>query len=186
VLDDVQVLADGALQTIRDVSHLLHPAVLDDLGLPAAIDWYLQGFGRRHGIHVELHHDMSNQRLPGEVETNAYRVVQESLTNVAKHANATSCRIVLSHDARERRITIEDDGKGFDAASRRGTGLGLIGIRERIAQLGGHLAIDGFPGQGTKVQATISTRNRAETASPSAPEAPETTAADPAAEAMSG
>jgi signal transduction histidine kinase len=155
VLDDVQVLADGALQTIRDVSHLLHPAVLDDLGLPAAIDWYLQGFGRRHGIHVELHHDMSNQRLPGEVETNAYRVVQEALTNVAKHASATSCRIVLSHDTGELRITIEDDGKGFDAASRRGTGLGLIGIRERIAQLGGHLAIDGFPGQGTKVQATI-------------------------------
>jgi signal transduction histidine kinase len=186
VLEEVQVLADGALQTIRDVSHLLHPAVLDDLGLPAAIDWYLQGFGRRHGIQVELHHQMSNQRLPGEIETNAYRVVQEALTNVAKHANATSCRVSLSRDDHELRITIEDDGKGFDAASRRSTGLGVIGIRERIAQLGGHLAIDSFPGQGTKVQATIPTRNRAETASTSATEVAEPTAADSAAEAMSG
>jgi signal transduction histidine kinase len=186
VLEDVQRLADGALQTIRDVSHLLHPAVLDDLGLPAAIDWYLQGFGRRHGIQVELHHRMSNQRLPSDIETNAYRVVQEALTNVAKHANARSCRVSLSCIDAELRISIDDDGQGFDAAARGGTGLGLIGIRERIAQLGGHLEIESASGAGTKVRATIPAASRTDTRTTTpALEAGQSVAADPA-EAISG
>jgi signal transduction histidine kinase len=155
VLEDVHVLADGALQTIRDVSHLLHPAVLDDLGLPAAIDWYLQGFGRRHAIQVALDHQMSTRRLPAEIETHAYRVVQEALTNVAKHANATSCRVALSCAGKELQISIEDDGRGFDAGARDGTGLGLIGIRERIAQIGGRLEIASSPRGGTALRARI-------------------------------
>jgi signal transduction histidine kinase len=185
-LEDVQSLADTALQTVRDLSHLLHPAVLDDLGLPAAIDWYLQGFGKRHGIRVELQREMPNGRLPADVEMNAYRLVQEALTNVAKHARATCCRISLSCLDDELRITIEDNGKGFDVAVRRGAGLGLIGIRERIAQIEGRLSIESAPGEGTTLQATIPIRSRTARHLPPVSDAPEVFPIDPAADALRG
>ncbi|MGH9347814.1 MAG: sensor histidine kinase [Vicinamibacterales bacterium] len=159
VLDDLQSLTDGALHSVRDLSHLLHPALLDDLGLAAAIDWYLQGFGRRHGIGVELRHDMATRRLASDVETAAYRMVQEALTNVAKHANADSCRISLEC-ADELRITIQDDGIGFDAEASAHAGLGLVGIRERIAQLGGRLSLESVPGKGTTLRAQLPARER--------------------------
>ena len=75
--------------TVRDLSHLLHPAMLDDLGLRATVDWYLRGFSKRHDIRVELLHDRMDERLTSETEATAYRIVQEALTNVAKHAQAT-------------------------------------------------------------------------------------------------
>jgi signal transduction histidine kinase len=154
-LEDVESLAAGLLTTVRDLSHLLHPPVLDDLGLPAALDWFLQGFGRRHGLRVELHHEMENRRLTPAVEIAAYRVIQEALTNVAKHAAATSCRVSVACIAGELRITIEDDGKGFDTARRERAGLGLIGIRERVSQLDGRLAIESAPGNGTRVSVAL-------------------------------
>ena len=95
LLDGARAITDGALNTVRDLSHLLHPALLDDLGLPAAVDWYLRSFGKRHGIRVEVLHDRMEDRLTPEVETSAYRIVQEALTNVAKHARASACRVYL-------------------------------------------------------------------------------------------
>ena len=85
----------GALHTVRDLSRLLHPAMLDDLGLPATIEWYLKGFGRRHGVRIELLQDGVQERLAPETEAGIYRIVQEALTNVAKHAQATTCRVFL-------------------------------------------------------------------------------------------
>ena len=115
-LADVRSIADGALHSVRDLSHLLHPALLDDLGLPAAIDWYLKGFGRRHGVRVDLLHDHMDDRLLPEIETAVYRIVQEALTNVARHAHARSCRVYLQRLPATVLITIEDDGVGFDPA----------------------------------------------------------------------
>jgi signal transduction histidine kinase len=89
------------------------------------------------------------------VEIAAYRVIQEALTNVAKHAAATSCRVSVACIAGELRITIEDDGKGFDTARRERAGLGLIGIRERVSQLDGRLAIESAPGNGTRVSVAL-------------------------------
>ena len=83
-------IADGVLHTVRDLSHLLHPALLDDLGLAAAVEWYLKGFGKRHGVRAELLHDRMDERLAPETEAAVYRIIQEALTNVAKHAKATT------------------------------------------------------------------------------------------------
>ena len=109
LLDDAQTITDGALNTVRDLSHLLHPALLDDLGLPAAVDWYLAGFGKRHGITVELLHEGMDNRLASEIEAAAYRIVQEALTNVAKHASATLAFVYLRRVGEVIHVSIEDD-----------------------------------------------------------------------------
>jgi signal transduction histidine kinase len=155
MLENAEAIADTALTTVRDLSHLLHPSMLDDLGLPAAIDWYLRGFGTRHGVRVELLVDRMDERLQPETEVTAYRIVQEALTNVAKHARATACRVYIQRLANTVLITIEDDGVGFDAADvsrpdvRRG--LGLLGIRERASLVQGTLRLETAPGSGTRL-----------------------------------
>ena len=164
VLADARSIADGALQTVRDLSHLLHPAMLDDLGLRAAIDWYLRGFSRRHDIRVELLHDRMDERLASETEATAFRIVQEALTNVAKHAHATSCRVYLQRLTNTVLITVEDDGTGFDiadaapASPRRG--LGLLGIRERVAQQRGTFRLESSPAKGTRLTVELPARTR--------------------------
>ncbi len=164
LLGDAQRITDGALHTVRDLSHLLHPAVLDDLGLPAAIDSTLREFGARHGIQVELLHDRMEERLSAETEAAAFRIVQEALTNVAKHAHATLCRIYLQRLPHTLLVTIEDDGAGFDAATAEQTtmarGLGLIGIRERAAQLHGTVSIESGPARGTRLTVELGVASR--------------------------
>jgi signal transduction histidine kinase len=160
LLDDAQSITDGALHTVRDLSHLLHPALLDDLGLVAALEWYLTGFGKRHGIAVELLHENMSERLVPEIEAAAYRVVQEALTNVAKHAQATFTLVYLRRANGIARITIEDNGVGFEPSSAR-RGLGLIGIRERIVHLSGTVHVDSAPGKGTRLTIEVPARTRA-------------------------
>ena len=133
--------------------------MLDDLGLPATIDWYLKGFGRRHGVRIELLQDGMAERLPPGTEAGIYRIVQEALTNVAKHAQATTCRVFLQRLTHSVLVTIEDDGIGFrpddvnaPGASR---GIGLVGIRERVAQLRGELRLESGPGKGTRLTVEI-------------------------------
>lgn len=168
LLDDVQSIADAALHTVRDLSHLLHPALLDDLGLAAAIDWYLHAFGKRHSISVSFRQDGMARRLAPEIELAAYRVVQEALTNVARHAEATTCRVVLRQVADVLDITVEDDGKGFERSALEETGarrgLGLLGMRERAAQFSGTVHIETAPGAGTRVKVSLPARPQAATA----------------------
>ena len=95
VLEDARVITEGALQTVRDLSHLLHPAMLDDLGLAAALDWYFRGVSKRYDLRTEFQHEGMQERLAMETEVAAFRIVQEALTNVVKHARATSCRVAL-------------------------------------------------------------------------------------------
>jgi signal transduction histidine kinase len=162
LLDDVQVIADAALHTVRDLSHLLHPALLDDLGLPAAIDWYLRAFAKRHGIAVEMKQEGMTTRLAPEVELAAYRVVQEALTNVARHAEAKNCRVSIQRRRDRLEVTILDNGKGFDPETVGETGgrkgLGLLGMRERAAQLTGAVRIESAPGEGTRVRLELPAR----------------------------
>jgi signal transduction histidine kinase len=154
-LDDARSISENVLHTVRDLSHLLHPSLLDDLGLPAAVDWYLRGFGKRHSLRVDLVQDRMDQRLQPEAEVTAYRMVQEALTNVVKHAHATSCRVYLQRLANTLLVTVEDDGVGFDQAatdrSDTNHGLGLIGIRERVSRVGGSLRLESAPGKGTRL-----------------------------------
>lgn len=163
-LKDARKITEGALHTVRDLSRLLHPSMLDDLGLPATIEWYLKGFGRRHGVRIELLQDGVDERLPPETEAGIYRIVQEALTNVAKHAQATTCRVFMQRLTNTVLVTIEDDGIGFrpeevnvPGASR---GIGLVGIRERVTQLRGELRLESGPGKGTRLTVEISAQPR--------------------------
>jgi signal transduction histidine kinase len=155
LLDDVRGMTDGALHSVRDLSHIVHPALLDDLGLPAAIDWHLKSFSKRYRIRAELVHDGMEARLTPETEATAFRIVQEAVTNVAKHAAATTCRVSLGRHGDTVLVTVEDDGVGFNAVNTQQqgarVGLGLIGIRERALQLRGTLRIQSGPGTGTKL-----------------------------------
>jgi signal transduction histidine kinase len=155
VLDDARSISEGVLHTVRDLSHLLHPAVLDDLGLGAAVDWYLKGFGRRHGLRVDLLQERMDGRLQPETEAAAFRIVQEALTNVVKHAHANSCRVYLHRLTNTLLVTVEDDGIGFEPASieraANPPGLGFIGIRERVSWLGGTLRLESAHGTGTRL-----------------------------------
>jgi signal transduction histidine kinase len=164
-LEDARAIADGVLHTVRDLSHSLHPALLDDLGLAAATEWYLKGFGRRHGVRTDLLHDRMDKRLEPETEGAVYRITQEALTNVAKHAKAASCRVYLQRLTNTLLVTIEDDGVGFDSAETRpadGTrGLGLVGIRERVAHLRGTVRLESRAGAGTRLTVEVPARTRA-------------------------
>jgi signal transduction histidine kinase len=165
LLDDAQSITDGALHTVRDLSHLLHPALLDDLGLPAALDWYLTGFGKRHDITVELLSERMDERLAPEIEAALYRIVQEAMTNVAKHARASVAIVYLRRVDDTVLVTIEDNGVGFEPGHAR-RGLGLIGIRERVSHLQGTVHVDAAPGHGTRL--TIRLPARARTPAPEA------------------
>jgi signal transduction histidine kinase len=164
LLDDARTIVDGALQSTRDLSHVIHPALLDDLGLSAAVDWYLGGFRKRNAIAAELLEQGMADRLAPEVETAAYRIIQEAVTNVAKHAHATLCRVYLQRLPATLLITVEDDGIGFDTHSSRPgggqPGLGLISIRERAALVGGAVRLESTSGKGTRLTVELPARTR--------------------------
>ena len=159
LLDDARSITDRALHAVRDISHFLHPPLLEDLGLSAAVDWYVQSINKRHELRVEFTAQNMTARLPSEIEVALYRIVQEGLTNVLRHARAHRCMIdLVRQDGGEFvRVTISDDGVGFDPAAPRDAeaspGLGLVGIRERVAQLGGELRLESVPGRGTVLKA---------------------------------
>ena len=164
VLEDARVITEGALQTVRDLSHLLHPAMLDDLGLTAALDWYLRGVSKRYDLRAELRHEGMDERLAVETEVAGFRIVQEALTNVVKHAHATACRVELIRQGQMLNLTIEDDGIGVDLAcvdAKERRGLGLVGIRERVAQLRGTFSIRRGAAGGTTLAVELPARSRA-------------------------
>ena len=151
---EAQTIADDALKTVRDLTQLLHPAALDDLGLAAAIDVSLRGLARRHDINVDLSQNGLTSRLPRETEIAAYRIVQEALTNVARHSRAAHCHVRLLRLPTALQVEVEDDGRGFDIEAALGEhrrGLGLIGIRERTTHVGGTLSVRSTPGRGTRL-----------------------------------
>ena len=157
LLSEAKSITHGALQTVRDISQLLHPAVLDDLGLAAAVDWQAKTFEARHGITVEVQQESIPKRYAREVELAAYRIIQEALTNVARHSRASMCRIVLRRRDGHLEISVQDDGLGFDATEVSGDakGLGLLGMRERAAMLSGGVALESARGVGTCVRARL-------------------------------
>jgi signal transduction histidine kinase len=159
LLGEAQAVAEGALRNVRDLSQLLHPSALEDLGLSAALDSYVAAFAMRTGITVDLVDRGPISRLSLSAERAVYRIVQEALTNVARHAQATTVVIRLRAEDDRLVVIVDDDGRGFDsdAAERPGRreGLGLLGIRERAVQLGGDVRIESAAGRGTRVEVTI-------------------------------
>jgi len=145
----------NALQDVRRLAVELRPAVLDDFGLEPALERLTDAFAEQTGLRVDFHSALGETRLPGEVETTLYRVVQESLTNIVKHANADSVSVSLSRREAGVAAVIEDDGAGFDQRSVREDGVGLLGMRERLALLDGRLEIESRPGAGTTIVAEV-------------------------------
>jgi signal transduction histidine kinase len=154
-IHEARAVTQRALGGVRDLSQLLRPSMLDDFGLPDTLRWYLRKFSDRTGVRTELVEDRLDERLPIDVEVCVYRAIQEALTNVSRHAQATLCRVFVQRLAASVIVTVEDDGVGWQASksvnSARRDGLGLVGIRERVSDLGGAFRIEGGGGKGTRL-----------------------------------
>jgi signal transduction histidine kinase len=142
-LEDCRRLIDEAIQNVRELSHLLRPTILDDFGLDAGIRWLAERFGQRTGIEVDYKSSF-NGRLPDETETHLFRIVQEALTNIARHSGATRVAIALDRKGSRVHLTVKDNGHGFNG--NRSDGLGLVGMRARAQSIGGELTIDSSDG----------------------------------------
>ncbi len=155
-LERVRAYADEALQTIRNVSKMLRPTLLDDLGLQATLEWHTAEFARRTGIQCRLNYGLTgNAELPESTNTCIYRVVQEALNNCEKHAQATEVRVSATSSQGEIRVQIIDNGRGLFTGEPRAGQLGILGMRERAHMLGGELRLESSDGHGTSVTLTI-------------------------------
>ena len=150
-------LVVATLQAVRRLAVELRPKALDDFGLVPALERLAETFGEQTRMDVHFEHALREGRLPEEVETALYRIVQEALTNVVKHAGAQHVSVVLSSSDGTVKVVIEDDGRGFEAGGR-GQGLGLVGMRERLGLLDGRLAIESTQGAGTTIVAEVPVR----------------------------
>lgn len=151
-LDDAGALIDETVRIVRRISSDLRPGVLDDFGLAAACDWQLQEFEKRTGITYDVSAEIDEDRVPPATATTAFRILQESLTNVMRHAQATHITVRLTHDQDNLTLLVQDNGRGITVEEQATTrSLGLLGMRERAAQLGGSVEITGAPGAGTSV-----------------------------------
>lgn len=141
---------------VRRISAELRPGILDDLGLAAAVEWQTKDFQKRTGIKAQVVAELSDGPLPREVATALFRVLQESLTNVARHAEAQNVRVKLIEQGRQIVLQVSDDGRGIsDAELSKAGAFGLMGMRERILPLRGQCEIRGTPGRGTMVSVTV-------------------------------
>jgi two-component system sensor histidine kinase UhpB len=158
-LNDSLNLLEETVTKIRDVMADLRPSVLDDYGLMAAIRWYCEQFSNRTGVEVVVEGREFTPRLASEVEITLFRIVQELLTNIAKHAMASLVTVSLVETGKRLSLTIGDNGLGFDPVvsvrSEEEKGWGLLNIRERVESIGGKVTVESKPGQGTRVEIVI-------------------------------
>lgn len=171
-LDDVQTQVAGirklTLQTLHEVRRLaadLRPAALDDLGLISALEGYIYDYAGKSGLQVDFEqHDMEETRLPRDIEIVLYRVIQESLTNILRHAKATHVQVAIKRHQEQITLSVVDDGCGFDAGyilADKARGLGILGMQERIELLGGTFTLHTSPGHGTQVQVELTLPDKA-------------------------
>jgi signal transduction histidine kinase len=157
----LQKLTEVMGQEVHRLALELRPATLDDLGLGIAVQNYLEAWAERSGIEIDyLNDNLEGSRLPTTVETVAYRIIQESLTNVLRHAEAKRVSILIRRSMGFLFVSVEDDGKGFDAdgielANGTRKRLGLLGMDERVSLLGGTFEVESSPGKGTGIVARI-------------------------------
>ena len=149
-LQKIKTLAENCVNEVRNMALLLRPSMLDDLGLAAALDWQGREVSKRTGILVDTVGENVSDDLPEAYKICIYRIVQEALNNCSKHAYAKNVHVVVRQERNSLRVSIEDDGKGFDANRIRG--LGLVGMNERVSQLGGVLKVDSDPIRGTRLR----------------------------------
>lgn len=166
MLSDSETLVQDMSAEVRTISHLLHPPLLDEAGLLSALRWYVEGFSQRSRIKVDL--DLSDDfgRLPGEMETAIFRVVQECLTNIHRHSGSPVAKIRLRRHERDVLVRVEDKGRGIPPEKQQEmmtsgkVGVGVRGMRERLRQLGGALEIESN-GSGTTIEVQLPITERA-------------------------
>lgn len=164
-ISESSLLTEQTLEQIRELSLNLRPPMLDDLGLVPTLRWYIKLYTKRVNIDADFEATDFEHRLPTAMETTLYRVVQEALTNIARHARASKLCLRLQSEDSAITVTIEDDGRGFDLTRIVNSeisekGMGLLGMQERIMLLGGKLDIQSQPGHGTKLKITIPLKAR--------------------------
>ena len=153
VISDSIQLAESSARELRTISYLLHPPLLEEMGLLSAVRWYVRGFSERSGIRIELWLPEEMERLPRQLELALFRILQESLTNVHRHSCSPAATIQVEADGERVVLEIRDQGLGMGSVtgSMPKLGVGITGMRERIQQLGGHLEVVSGP-QGTTVR----------------------------------
>jgi signal transduction histidine kinase len=160
VFQDSIALVEHTLQQIRNLSLDLRPPLLDAVGLPAALRWYLDRQAERSGLAIQFTADPPDAQLPAGLGIACFRVVQEALTNVLRHAQARRVDVELWQTSTAVQLLLRDDGVGFDVGAAweratRGTSLGLLGMQERVSLVGGELDVSSTPGQGTQVRVLL-------------------------------
>jgi signal transduction histidine kinase len=157
-LEQARSLTAQTLHAVRDLAMGLRPSMLDDLGLGPALEWQAREFSHRSGVPIDARIDGNLDHLPDLHRTCLYRIVQEALTNCARHSAAKNIGITLHGNKDHVSVTIQDDGVGFLPEQPAGKGLGLIGIEERVRELGGKMTIRSQPQQGTHLEVRIPLR----------------------------
>jgi signal transduction histidine kinase len=167
-LDDGIAVLETLLQQARQISLDLRPPLLDDLGLVPALRWYLDQQAQRAGLRIEFFADPALERMSPEIETACFRVAQEALTNVVRHARAQTVSVELHRTPEALHLVVRDDGIGFDVmrAEQQGVSLGLLGMRERVTLLGGEMDCQSAPGRGTEIHAFFPVRTRSDAQEP--------------------
>uniref|UniRef100_A0A7C4RUA0 Oxygen sensor histidine kinase NreB n=1 Tax=Desulfatirhabdium butyrativorans TaxID=340467 RepID=A0A7C4RUA0_9BACT len=153
-------IVDRALQQVRNLSLDLRPSILDDLGLVAAIQWYLARIRVRSGLAVHFRQETVRPRFDRDIETTCFRLVQEATTNVVRHAEATEAVIELTETDKWLWLEIRDNGKGFDVETvlqqaARGESFGILGMKERVDIVQGRIRFDARSGEGTTIRVQI-------------------------------
>jgi signal transduction histidine kinase len=164
LFDDTTTIVDEMTRQLRTMSYLLHPPMLDEMGLLSAVRWYVDGFSRRSSIQVSLD-SVELGRLPGELEITLFRLIQESLTNIHRHSGSKTAVIRLNQSETSVTLEVIDQGTGFSLAKSAGdallrTGVGIPGMKERVRRFGGTIDISSSPG-GTKVRAQLPIKSHA-------------------------
>jgi PAS domain S-box-containing protein len=154
-VDTMRHQLDAAIASVRRIATELRPPILDDLGFGEAVSWQASEFAKRSGLDVRVDLEAADRVEDNAVATALYRIVQESLTNIVRHAGASKVEVSLGADDNALVLTVRDNGTGISDAARHGSGIGLVSMRERATALGGHLTIISTPGRGTMITVTL-------------------------------
>ncbi|HEV2445627.1 MAG TPA: sensor histidine kinase [Candidatus Sulfopaludibacter sp.] len=153
MVDHMKSVAERSVRSVRNLALLLRPSMLDDLGLVAALEWQGREVSRNSDVEVDVQSENVSEDLPDEYKVTIYRLVQEALNNAVRHSGARNARVEVRQNGRNIRLTVADDGRGFDPA--RSRGMGMLGMEERVRRLAGHIEFRSAPGQGTTISADL-------------------------------
>jgi signal transduction histidine kinase len=157
---DLARLAKEMVHDVHQLSHELHPAKLDLLGLVGGVQCFCRDVSRQHGLNVDFRHALGGRSPSADVGVGLFRIVQEALHNVVKHSGSRDASVRLSERRDVVHLHVADRGRGFDSRTQGGEGLGLLSMRERVRVLGGRIVVRSAPGRGTRIAVHVAMRPR--------------------------